>query len=293
MSLKKDKKDQGVFYIAIGEDFVLEGRKSALAVRQTMPEVSITLLTNIKRKFDVFDNIIYVDDSNQGFDHKIKYMSRSPYERTLYLDTDTHLTESVSELFAILDEFDLSISFSPYRAYREALKTEEGELQIKDLPECFPQYNTGVISFVNNERVKDLFDSWWKISQSDEAKIHSNDQMSFMEALYRSQVKYLTIPQEYNFRYRNPGHAVGKVKIIHGRLLNIETPGRSLDYPVWVVKNLINKDYNPRVYTTGPGGFKVISKSKLSVLNSVKYSVERNGLVTTLNKILTKILGKV
>jgi hypothetical protein len=291
MSKGKNQKEWGVFYIAIGEQFVEEGRESALTVREVMPEVPITLLTNIDKEFEEFDNIIYVDDPNQGFEDKIRYMSRSPYKRSLYLDTDTHLTESVSELFEVLDEFDLSISFSPYRAYREVLKTDDGQLQIRDLPDCVPQYNTGVMSFVDNDKTRDLFNSWWKISQSDEAEVHANDQMSFMESLYQSNVRYITIPQEYNFRYRNPGDAVGKVKIIHGRLMGIQTPGRSLDHPVREVENKINKDYNPRVYITGPGGFKVISNSKLSILHRVKYSVEQDGVATTTKKILRKITG--
>lgn len=288
MARTERRPTNGILYIAIGSEFVEEAKLSAESVRNNMGDIPITIVTDSDVNSALFDKVIKAKDPKKDFKNKIKYIRKSPYERTLFLDTDTYVDDDVSELFDILNRFDMGMALSPYRSYRGALETEEGELKISNLPDCFPQYNSGVIVFKSNDRVGKLFDAWKEIGYSKDEKKNTGDQISFMEATYLSDVRYLTLPREYNFRYRNSKDVVGNVKIFHGRLFELESYGRDLDYPLEEIKEKVNTGPDPRVCMTNTSRIRVASRA--SLYKRVVDSIKKDGIQDTITKATNRII---
>ncbi len=98
---------RGILYIATEDQFAQEAAVSARSAKNSM-DVDITLVTDKQRTIDVFDTIITIEKPNYGFIDKIYGMMESPYDETLYLDTDTHIGSDISGLFDLLGRFDLA-----------------------------------------------------------------------------------------------------------------------------------------------------------------------------------------
>jgi hypothetical protein len=94
---------EGVIYVASGARY-LDETESAATLRRWMPDVDVCLFTNDAGFRDPLFTDIVVDSKLQGsFRDKITAMSRSPFGRTLFLDTDTHACRDLAGLFALLD----------------------------------------------------------------------------------------------------------------------------------------------------------------------------------------------
>lgn len=207
---------QGVLYVATGRKYRLECNTSARSVRQVMPNLPITIFTDSQSDLetDLFDCIEILKHPTYSSLDKIAPLCESPYERTLFLDTDTFMIREVFDLFDVLEKFDLTYCHAPGR----------GADNPKYLPECplaFTEPNTGVMSYVSTDEVIKLFRDWSLLHQSlmdESTKKKFHDQPAFRQVLYSSDVRSLVIPPEYNLRTPFPFFK-GKMyaKILHGR----------------------------------------------------------------------------
>ena len=132
----------GIVYVATGEKYVKEAGISARMVRRWMPDVSISLFTDFTGNNlpPFFDNTFHLSDPAHSFFDKIEPLINSPYEKTLFLDTDTLMVESVYELFELIDKFDLAYCHAPFRICYD----------LADVPDAFPEANTGVLALIGN-----------------------------------------------------------------------------------------------------------------------------------------------
>ncbi len=55
-------------------------------------------------------------------------MLLSPFQRTAFIDTDAYATESIADLFKVLEKFDLAVAFDPIRS----------DFVQGDIPDAFP-----------------------------------------------------------------------------------------------------------------------------------------------------------
>ena len=74
-------------------------------------------------------------------------MMQSPFEKTLLLDTDTYVCADISDLFAILERFDIAMTHE--RPYRDDFPASSG------VPDAFVEFNQGVIAFRRSYEVQD------------------------------------------------------------------------------------------------------------------------------------------
>lgn len=88
--------------------------------------------------------------SSAPFVDRIANMRRSPFERTLYLDTDTFVVDEMVGVFELLDHYDLALAQAP--AYRG--------LDDLEVPAAFPEFNYGVVAWRSSERVAAFLRSW-------------------------------------------------------------------------------------------------------------------------------------
>ncbi len=260
------KQNVGVIYIATGKKYVDEALVSAATLKKHVPDLPVTLFSDLDVKSSYFDRIIKIKNPVFGFEDKIRQMPKTPYDLTLFLDTDTYICDDISELFDLLDRFDI--------AARHANRRKQ--YFIENVPGSFTELNSGVVVFKKSNELKLLFSNWLKFylrdkkkdlselytseiirycpeTQTRESKVKVgfkkkidylkkrkfprgiNDQPTFREALYKSKLRMAILPSKYNMRKK--GFVNGKVKIIHGRY-----------WDFGLVERVINSSHSPRVF---------------------------------------------
>ena len=258
----------GVLYVATGEDLISEARKSAESVRLHMNNTPIGIVTDESQEPTGFDTVVYIDNPEHGFKDKIQGMLQSPYERTVYLDTDTYVAEAINELFDMLDRFDIAATHNPNRNLHTNINL--------GVPQSFPEYNTGVVAF-KKQPTTELFNQWQKLYKTD----HRGDQPSFRRVLYDSNLRLATLPREYNYLPRYPEHIVKDVKIFHGRLIDIDTQGASIGSEIRKIVSDVNVGDGHRLYYSGgvPVSF---------FIPRVKRSIRQRGILGSIQRVLNK-----
>ena len=213
--------ERGVLYVASGHRFVEEACASAESVKRHMPELPVLLHTHDSVDHPAIDSVVtdhVTEDAEEAKAYKIDCMAESPFERTLFLDTDTRVLDRADELFDLLYAFDLGVAHAPNRLY-----FGDGEYPGKrdypsDLPECFPEMNTGVMVYDSESAsVQSLFRAWQDRYETMREFGATRDQISFREVLYNSDVRFSVLPPEYNCRSEFPVYLEGAVKIDHAR----------------------------------------------------------------------------
>jgi hypothetical protein len=233
----------GVIYVAIGARFVPEARLSAESVRRFLPGVPILLLTDQALEVrDGFDEIIRLSAPHpKAHINKLIAMTQSPFDKTLLLDTDTYVCADISDLFAVLDRFDIAMTHD--RSYRDDFPADSG------VADAFVEFNQGVIAFRRCCAVQEaLNDSLiWTESLHERSGLYTRDQKPLRIALYHSQVRIATLPLEYNCRFASYGYLNGLVRILHGRLPNGHMRTQDFDR----VAHTLNRVTVPRVFIVG------------------------------------------
>jgi len=227
----------GIYYIATGDHFVREAEISAQSVRDAMPDIPIAIATDVEPEFD-YDYVIDIPDPEHGFVDQINNLHRSPFDRTLHFDTDIYVGSDVSDLFELLNRFDIAVAHNHNREVYDP----------PSVPDCFPEYNTGVIAYQNDGDLRGFTRAWKENYESLVREDKTQNQPSFRKTLYESNLRVATLPPEYNCMVRYPGHVRNEVKIGHSRLLDIETPGASKSVNVTESINKLNKYKGHRLY---------------------------------------------
>lgn len=205
---------EGVLYIATGKQHIQEAVYSVSSLKKHMPHVHATIFLTEPINDHPFDEVVMIRqlEAHNPKKDKVFYMNQSPYERTLFLDTDTYIVSDCSELFALLDKFDLTVAHAPCR---------NGDSS-NGVPASFVEMNTGVMLFQKIALVKEFFLEWRRLYKKKcEVEISPLDQPSFREALFKSKLKFCTLTPEYNYRFIFPTFAQSEVKILHGRHPNL------------------------------------------------------------------------
>jgi len=280
---------RGVIYIVTGQQFVDEACLSAGTVKRCMPDVPITILSDVPVRSPLFEQVVPITCPRHGPEDKIVNIVNSPYQETLYLDSDTYIVDDCRELFVLLEKFDLAAVHAPYRA----------QYRVKEVPDCFPELNTGVLLFRKSEQIESLFERWLQIYRDDRLKPLDwlfpggptwyrraiPNQPSFRCAVYESALRIAPLPPEYNCRITFPGFVHTKVKIIHGRADCFATLAKQL-----------NKTMRARVHVMRWGKLRVIESAMPpggKVLARTRWSLHHRGILLTARAAITHCMTKV
>ena len=206
---------RGVIYVATGSRHVGEALRSARSVRRQMPDIPITLFCDIAELSaappDPLFSVVVLRDVHRSCRDKIAPLAMTPYRKTIFLDSDTFVCAHLYDLFEMLEHYDIALAHAPDRC----------QYPMPDLPDCFPELNSGVIAYRMNHEVRNLLSQWEVVFNAmlERDPWSYRDQHSLRQVLYRSQVRFLVLPPEYNFRTIGPNFAGrnGQVKIVHGR----------------------------------------------------------------------------
>jgi hypothetical protein len=217
-------------YCATGRRFVDEAIQSALSVKAVMPNVPRVLFTNDDESTrlagtGVFDRVDVILDPDYGFRDKIRPLADLEFDKIVFLDSDTFMMNSISEVFELLDVFELAFCYSPIRYCPD--------YALEGVSDAFTEPNTGVLAFRRTEAVVELLRKWDKlyIEQMGSCCPPDHDQPSFREVVYKSDVKFCILPCEYNLRTVFPyfkGRGI-LTKILHSRGRDLEQALEALD----------------------------------------------------------------
>ena len=232
--------EEGVIYVAMGGRFVAEAVLSAVSVRRHMPSLPITLFTDSPPVGErAFDQVVEISRSGpRPHRDKLVGMLRSPYERTLFLDTDTFLGADVSPLFGTLADYDLLASLD--RGYHDRYPEGSG------VPDAFREFNLGVVFYRRSSAMLQSLERSLVLYDRPEMR-DGNDQPPFRLATYGSELKVVVLTSEYNCRFANFGHLSGEVKVLHGRIPRADNTEAALA----AVLARINRSTVPRVFVAG------------------------------------------
>jgi hypothetical protein len=221
--------ERGITYICSGEKYMDEAIDSAQDVK--MHGINTAVITSHDNKHKAmsgpFDEVI-IKNMLGDIRDKVYNMHHSPWDnQTIFLDTDTRVLGDVRPLFNILERVDIAIARSPSKI-----------VVLEDVPDTFPEFNTGVIAFNHTDSVQTFISEWKsryeqqlqngypnghfpvspEADNMDDATPvgKKNDQPAFRKTLYLTDISYSTLPREYNFR--GMGASVyNQVKIVHHR----------------------------------------------------------------------------
>jgi hypothetical protein len=192
----------GVLYVACGDRYVESAAQSARSVRAVTPGIRIAIATDGAVP-DAFDEVVPLTEPN-GYRAKIVGMIASPFDRTLFLDVDTYAAGDLSELFTLLDAFDVAVAQAPIRI----------SFPLDGVPDAFPELNTGVIAFRRAGNVERFLQAWLHEYDSLETWM---DQPSFRQVMYATRdVRSAVLTPEFNLRFWKAGYHNQPVRILHG-----------------------------------------------------------------------------
>jgi hypothetical protein len=207
---------EGILYSAAGDSYVAEAVRSA---RSSLRHNRLPHLLFASGDADSVQglSVARFEPSVNPYADKIANMRRSPFERTIYLDSDTFVVDEIAHVLQLLDCYDVAVAYAAYRA-----------LPDPDVPSAFYEFNTGVIAWRASDRVAAFMRSWeetylaWlregpfpgarKASESRRA-----DQPAFRRCAWQHGVRLFVLAPEYNFRFDYPTTVRERVRVIHGR----------------------------------------------------------------------------
>jgi hypothetical protein len=233
----------GVIYIATGQRYAAEAAQSLASLRRHEPDLPVTLFTDVRQEPPGFTSVVYVEDRRNHpkkvFHTKVACMGQSPYERTLFLDTDTHVCGTVREAFDLLDRFDFAGAHAPKRIPG----VKQGLPQV--LPGSFTQLNSGVLLFRKCKRVDRMLADWLRRYDAHDFPNFFGDQHELREALWASDVQLGILSTEWNCRLPWAFAVHEPVKILHGRHRYIDLVERRVNMRPNGVRAFTPVDFRP------------------------------------------------
>lgn len=166
--------------------------------------------------------------SDNPYADKIANMRRSPFQRTIFLDSDTYVIREIAHVFELLDRYELAAALAPgYRGLGDP-----------EVPTAFCEFNTGLVAWRASRRTAAFMACWqqtyiaWQreppFRRAGESRGKA-DQPAFRRCAWEHQMRIVVLPSEYNYRTGSPGAVVGRVRVIHGRHDDYERVARKLN----------------------------------------------------------------
>lgn len=211
--------NSGVVYISTGDRFYDECLKSVGSLKQHNPDLSVTIFTDREEVDPLFDNFVQIEKPYFSVLDKICNIWKTPYDQTLFIDSDTYITGSLDEYFDVLEYCDFAGTIASARGY-----WYEGEM---DIPRGLCDINGGVLCFRNTLAVMNALKQWhseylktagWLEKYGPDEWYLTNDQPSLRKLIWTNRdIRVAILPDEYNALRLFGTRLWGEAKIVHGR----------------------------------------------------------------------------
>jgi len=213
---------KGVVYIVflnknkpnIPQDYYFrEAIYSVKTLKKIHPDLPVTLFTDSDPGIKEFDDVRLISAAGRAR-LKDQYLRESPYDYTLYIDSDTGIINPIVDHFRLLDRFDLAAVHDACRAVPERNKIWPA---YGNIPNSFGEYCSGLIFYRKSPAMDKFFDLWRKnyehwINFSG----YKNDQPSFRVSLWEcDDIKIHTLPIEFCVRTQEKLDKLRKKYLVH------------------------------------------------------------------------------
>ena len=195
-----------------------------------------------------------------GIADKVSHLLLAPYDRTMFIDTDTYVCGDLSGCFELLDDFDLLVAHDALRVSRDC----------PEIDRVFPMFNSGLIFFRRSEPALSCLADWKRLYDIDclEHGGHQMaDQYTFRMALRKSTARIYLLPPEYHCMTWEASYLHDPVKVVHGR--------NDLPYPTIAAQ--ANAVSGPRIFKPGLGSHQVHYQSRSASLERQGHPVADDG----------------
>jgi hypothetical protein len=179
---------RGVILAATGSAYRAMARNAAEGVKRHCSNLPIHLYADAEDPAPCFDRVRLLADPWRR--SKIDAMLDAPFDRNLYLDADVFVVADVSDLFQLLDRFDIALAHD-----QERNGPHGRAIWRRPFPASFPQFNSGVIVFRRCDAVLSLMGAWREAVRGDALP---RDQAALRELLWDSDLRIATLPPEFN-----------------------------------------------------------------------------------------------
>lgn len=229
---------KGVLYACTGVKLLEEAIISAKSVRNYNSFIEIVIYTDnieIAENSGVFNRVYKISKPTHSNQDKIWPLYESPFDQTLFLDSDTKVLDNIENMFDLLSKYDIAIAHAPIRV------GPVDYAEVREIPNIFTEFNTGVILYRKNERTIQLFKNWEKILKSNLSSKRPKlpDQPAFRQSLWEmDNINLYILPPEYNLRTLMPYFIGGGAKAV---ILHDRGPR------ILFAERIVNKSLKPRI----------------------------------------------
>lgn len=196
--------EKGVLFVATGnEKYIKQAVISRNSLKRFDPDLKTAIYTDQETDNQWSEVIEAKNEVDQEImTSKITGMLNSPFNKTLFLDTDTFVLGKIDSLFDLLSKFDIAYAPSHFNLKKSAvLRGKFAEFGISkklvsdNIPSSFLPIQSGVMLIKKDTTrtfLKEVLNSykdknWW------------DDQVAFYECLWNSDLNSYILPRSYNF----------------------------------------------------------------------------------------------
>ncbi len=260
---------EGLIYCAVGDKYLKNAEISYRSALNINNKLHAAVYSNIPADRKLWDMVIeaktnFHTDANNVMQYKLDAIISTPYEKTIYLDSDTVVLFDINQLFKLLDKFDIVLCHGHARNERynmilQARSVNNDPLFSDKIPNCFAPVQGGLIVY-NKKTTLDFFQH---VHSAFLSKGYFDDQAIIRELLWESNLRLYILPPEFNFNsfkyfkeLKKSGYKIATPKIFHYTLFkgdNIEKYIRRFYNPIKPIriknkifryKSIVNKLMN-------------------------------------------------
>ncbi len=217
----------GIVYIAFGETYRAEASRSIASVRRHSPGLPAAVIGDVAFEGEPQPDFFVQRPLNLTYGSKMEYLFEgTPFDRTLFLDTDTVLARDVTPIFDLLDGYEFGLRFS-------GPECDEGLA-----PRFHPYAHSAALLFSRTPGAREIF-AEWKRSYDEALAIYrggsphgpSGDRL-LAPVIAKSAARVVSLPSHVLWNAVEPEVLFSPPVICHGRLPRSEQHAAVLD-AVW------------------------------------------------------------
>jgi hypothetical protein len=216
--------DIGVLYVAFGQRWCREARDSIASLRR-VSRLRVAVITDTPWANEPQPDVFVLRQPDAGFAVKPTHIfAGSPFERTLFIDTDTRIVQDPAPAFGLLNHYDIGVRF--------------GGPQLNEMPDLVfhTQCNSGVILFRKCEAVSEVARLWLdEYRKGLEQHTRHEDQRGLGDQRYlaiaiaKSRARPVHLAEYLNFALFETIITYSPVVIVHGHQRNLDAIGAQIN----------------------------------------------------------------
>ena len=191
-------KDNGFIYIVFGNSFNREANYSIQSLLNKNKNSKVALFTDDINSFNNIESekLIKYLIKPEHIRAKVDFISESPFQNSIYLDSDTFILQNIEDVFDCFSRDDVLVT----RCFERERENYNHIKEYKAIPYGFSEVNGGFLGFKKNAVTDEFFKLWKKYFYKYKKNTSGWDQVSLRIALWQSKVRLNFLPYEYNTR---------------------------------------------------------------------------------------------